>query len=51
MKLVELKKTIRTVDIEELIQKLLEYWSKHGGLYAYITIKKLIPKYESGIFA
>lgn len=35
------------VDIGALIQETLEYFEKHGGLMAYVTIKKLIPRYES----
>jgi hypothetical protein len=37
-------------DIGPLIQEILEYFERHGGLYAFVTIKKMIPRYESALF-
>jgi hypothetical protein len=37
-------------DIGVLIQDMLEYFERHGGLYAFVTIKKMIPRYESALF-
>ena len=48
VKLANLRRNV--VDMSALVQSLLEYLERHGGLYAYITIKKLIPRYESVLF-
>jgi hypothetical protein len=45
VKLINLKRNV--VDMSALVQETLEYFEKHGGLMAYVTIKKLIPRYES----
>ena len=45
VKLINLKRNV--VDISALVQETLEYFEKHGGLMAYVTIKKMIPRYES----
>ena len=47
VKLADLPKKI---NMQEIINNLLEYFEKHGGLYAFVTIKKLIPRYESALF-
>lgn len=49
VKLVDLKR--QNVNIGQLVQTMLEYFERHGGLYAYVTIKKLMPKYESCLFS
>jgi len=49
VKLQDLKRNV--VDIEDLIQETLEYFEKHGGLMAFVTIKKMIPRYESCMFS
>ena len=41
---------VKTPDIGVLIQDMLEYFERHGGLYAFVTIKKMIPRYESALF-
>ena len=48
VKLVDLR--VKTPDIGVLIQDMLEYFERHGGLYAFVTIKKMIPRYESALF-
>jgi hypothetical protein len=49
LKLSDLKRN--KVDIEALVQETLEYFEKHGGLMAYVTIKKMNPRYESCMFS
>lgn len=39
------------IDIAALVQRILEYFETHGGLYGYVTIKKMIPRYESVSFS
>ena len=39
------------IDIAALVQSVLEYFERHGGLYAFLTIKKLLPRYESVMFS
>ena len=39
------------IDIAALVQSVLEYFERHGGLYAFVTIKKLLPRYESVMFS
>ena len=51
MKLEEIKKIRDVPDIEQLCQEVLEYWERNGGILAYVTIKKMIPKYESCVFS
>jgi len=51
MKLAAYKKITHKADIGELVQEVLEYFERHGGLYALITIKKMIPKYDSAVFS
>jgi len=49
VKLVDLKRNV--VDIEALVQETLEHFEKHGGIMAYVTIKKMNPRYESCMFS
>ena len=49
-KLVDLKRT-KPGQMSELIMEVLEYFEKHGGMYAFVTIKKLMPRYESTLFS
>jgi hypothetical protein len=37
--------------MSELIMEILEYFERHGGMYAFVTIKKLMPRYESVLFS
>mmetsp|Transcript_998 Transcript_998/g.1793 ORF Transcript_998/g.1793 Transcript_998/m.1793 type:complete len:154 (-) Transcript_998:3-464(-) len=49
VKLIDLRRN--PVDVGQLVQDTLEYFERHGGLFAYSTIKKMIPKYESCLFS
>lgn len=50
IKLAVYKRATNTVNVYGAVQELLEYFEKHGGLYAYVTIKKMMPKYDSAVF-
>jgi len=51
VKLVDLKRSLDKPDLGALIQNILEYFERHGGLHALVTIKKMIPHYESVMFS
>lgn len=51
MKLTDLKKARDRPDLISMVQDTLEYFERHGGLMALVTIKKYIPRYESCCFS
>jgi hypothetical protein len=50
VKLVMLNRT-KPGQMAELIMEVLAYFERHGGMYAFVTIKKLMPRYESVLFS
>ena len=50
MKMLEIKKIRDVPDIAQMVQDVLAFWERNGGILAYVTIKKMIPKYESCVF-
>lgn len=50
IKLEKYKRSTCSEKVTDKVQEVLECFERHGGLYAYVTIKKMIPKYDSAVF-